>query len=293
MSKFVQNVPIDYPDFGAISKLLQALSSNVHVHLGEFLCVDTRRKEIINSVERLVARKQYSDALELAKFENICKEYVLNEEWLYRFLENPNAHFWHKCEKAFENADIVPSSAAIFYVLCCSNLNEDSDKYKALQLAYKWLKLSDYSEQFVENVEQEIWSHYFALSDETLNTSTFNKHETNYLLTEIQERSGTQTRFDNNLDVVQLRHLEEAIGKILESGDIIEAVRLNKMFDHKNQEIEILLTCYELAEGKLKPYEISAEQRLLFLNRDMNLKTVPHRRRTVKSSRLSSVSSGK
>lgn len=291
-SKFTENVPIECPDFCAIRQLLENLSADVTLNLSLFLNTDSRRFEITKCIEKLVKIKQFKNALHLAKYENICKEYVLNEEWSLQLKETGNYDFWDACETAFVNAEILPSSAALFYIFCCTNLQDNCDKYKAIKLAYTWLKQSDYSDQFVENIEQEIWSNYFALDDGTLTGSYFSKHETNYLLTEILENSKTVTKFENSLNLEQLRHLEETIGKILESGDIIEAIRLDKMFDFKSAEIEILLTCYELAEGKRKPYEISAQQRLLFLNRNMNLKCGPHRRRTIKSARHSSISSG-
>lgn len=293
--KFTEYVPIECPNFREIRQLLENLSADVNLNLSLFLNTDSRRFEITKCIEKLVKEKRFKNALHLAKYENICKEYVLNEEWSLHLKETPNGDFWDACEIAFENAEIIPSSAALFYIFCCTNIQENCDKYKAIKLAYTWLKQSDYSDKFVENIEQEIWSNYFALDDATLKGSYFSKHETNYLLSEILENSKTATKFENSLTIEQLRHLEETIGKILESGDIIEAIRLDKMFEFKSAEFEILLTCYELAEGKRKPYEISAEQRLLFLNRNMNLKSGPHRRRrrNIKSTRQSNASSGK
>lgn len=294
-SNLAKHVPSDCPTFCKISSLLQSLLyATINLDLSLFWNPAERKSEIVRCIEILVDNKNFKYALELARFEKILKEYVLNEEWSYQFQNNTD-NFWDDCESAFKSSKILPISAAEFFVNCSKELKNCPDKYRALKHAYTWLKQSDYSDPYVENIEQEIWSNYFALDDETLKGSYYDKHETNYLLSDLQERSVTSTKFDNLLTKEQQRHLDEAIGKILVSGDIIEALRLEKMFDYKNVETSMLLTCYELAEGKLSPYQLSTEQRLLYMSRDRNLRSAlsSRRRRAKKSTRISNMSTGK
>lgn len=294
-SNLTKNMSSECPNFCKISILLQSLSyADVNLDLSSFWNPAERKSEIVRCIEVLVNKKNFKYALELAKFEKILKEYVLNAEWSYKFQKRTET-FWEDCNKAFEVSNILPISAAEFFVHCCKELKECSDKYKALKCAYTWLKKSDYSDPYVENIEQEIWSNYFALDDETLKGSHYDKHETNYLLSELQENSLMKSNFEHTLTKEQLRHLEETIGKILVSGDIIEALRLGKMFDYKNVETCMLITCYELAEGKLSPYQLSTEQRILYMNRDRNMKSIlsSRRRRTQKSTRISNMSTSK
>lgn len=291
-SNLAKNIPTECPNFCRISALLKSLSySDIVIDLSSFSNPSDRKSEIVRCIELLINAKAFNYALELAKFEKIFKEYVLNAEWSYKF-KTRTEQFWEDCDAAFRTSEILPSSAAEFFVNCCKELTNCPEKYKALKFAYTWLKESDYTDPYVENIEQEIWSNYFALNDETLKCSHYDKNETNYLLSELQENSITKTKSAHTLTPEQLRHFDETIGKILVSGDIIEALRLEKMFDYKNIETSILMTCYELAEGKISPYQLSTEQRLLYMNRDMNLKSLTHRRRAHKSTRISGRSTG-
>ncbi|XP_067002124.2 spatacsin [Anabrus simplex] len=307
-AKFMDHLPVQVPELTLLTSLLECLEgTGVNLDLN-VMCLQKEehlhKQELMHCIDQLVQSKHFSQALDLASLTHLPKDTILVAQWQDIFehhcsekqsLGMDYSTFWSNCNDAFKEANLKPYTAGKFFHSVAEKIDDCRERYYVLELALVWFHHTAVDEKpeihykEMASVEVKMWTSWLqAESELPLYYGNDSPGLLRSLKSDIIKSSDTST-LETPLpmsDEQKRTKLNSLIGKLLDQGDVVSAFRVESLFGHENQDLQILLTCMSLAEGELTPYQLTTQQRLL-LSDNPSKPSSSHRRRTL----LSSVSS--
>lgn len=282
--KLVAKFATTTPDFHQILQIAQCLfQSKCDIRIDLSLICDTEafQTEVLSCVEKLVDLSSYSHATSIAHLANVKSDFIVIKEWRSKFEHDRqySVDFWEECSRTFEVSEIEPAVAVRFFEHCADRAsNNNAEKYDILKLAHKWASRNYLSNKY--DIEKRMWLVYFSLNRKSVSFEVRGWRPPKMLYSQIKENLEILQKNNGNsceLSSDEVGHLDRTIEKLLDLGDVWQALRLSNIFLRDNDDLDMIILCYSLAEGMLAPYELSAKQRLL-VNRLDSVKGVSTRR---------------
>lgn len=282
------------PDFNQIYRIVQCLfQSNCDIKLDLSIVCHTQafNAEVLSCLNKLVELKFYECATKIARLTGVRADFIITSEWRNKFERERqySVNFWLNCNQTFESSEIEPVCAVKFFETCADITDNNSEKYEILKLAHKWASRNYLSNKY--DIEKRMWLVYFSLNRKIVSFEDRGWRPPKMLFTQIKENLEILQKNNGNatdLSDEEISHLDRTIEKLLDVGDVWQALRLSNMFQRHNEDLDVIILCYSLAEGMLSPYELTAKHRLL-VNRTESVKGY-RKRRPILSRRLSTSS---
>ncbi|KAJ9593528.1 hypothetical protein L9F63_014921, partial [Diploptera punctata] len=314
-ASFADDLPVTMPDFQVLAKVADCLSdSGVSADWVALCSTNTSaeyQEELYRCLCQLVEVGNYQQALNFSTLVGLPEDSILISQWSNEFKkwndaaeshqEDDFVHKLNKCDEAFLLAKLNCRTATNFFKQLADEISLHRERYHILKCCLKWLReLKEFAkdESAVVNeensIELEMWKCLLQSEIELEETLIEGVTVTDGKLlcktkAEVQSVSGIENRTKLD-DSQQIMRLDVLIGKLLDQGDICTACRLEAMFNHHNQDLQLLLVCMDLAEGEITPYQLTPEHRSL-LTEKKTRPTLGYKRRSLHSVRLNSTSS--
>ncbi|KAB0803687.1 hypothetical protein PPYR_00657 [Photinus pyralis] len=298
--KFLHDVGVgkyfgaDVPDFSKYYQILNWIidsSYDIKLDLCSTFQSEEIHEELLAVVSKLVATRSYRHASQIAQLQKICTDFIVIDEWCYRFKERcDNKQFWEDCNAAFHDHHLDENAAVKFFEQCCEDTSNMAEKYVILDLAHDWASMRNLAN--VYDLETKMWIAYFQMEGKG-ECKVRNLPRNLMLYTEMKQiLSVLENDGVPDLNESGISRLNSTIETFLNLGDFWQAFRLTKIFNYKHSDVDIIELSCNLVEGLIMPYQLSAEQRLLLV-KHTNVRTLGHRRRRalMSSKGLSSFSS--
>lgn len=283
------NDSLNFANLLEILKTLHKHNCDIKLDLSVIYDKIEYTKMIHSVIDKLVVKNEYKTALTVANIEHISVDSIILEEYTYMFNKNATEVIWDDCNEVFKHNGVLPEKVIRFFQECSTAVNNCTDKYEILKLAHEWAVQFDHPEKYY--LEYQMWLMFLDIED---------KHKINFTVTEPLAK--LYTDMQNELDALQeypeklpedgITKLDESISVLLNNNRFWEALRLERIFGHKNADLEILRLCCSIAEAILLPSELNAEQRMM-LSSSRSSRGYSQRRKPFRSTRQSSTSSGK
>lgn len=258
------------------------------------LCIDLSvlydstlyKQNTLTYIDELIARNMYALALSLAKLEDISPDNILIQEWSHKLSQSKSNtfEFWDSCNKSFTSNNMLAHTAVNFYLDAAKNVNNSSEKYTILKHAYEYA--NKYSLPMMHEIERDMWITLLSIEDKNKKFES-DLSMSAFFYTEMLDRLDSIKIKPCPLTNDLANKLEKAIDDMLCKNDIFRALKLEKLFDRKHPDLDIIKLMFSLSEKLMLPYQLSPEERLL-VNKAKRNKNLSHRRNFL--SRVSNIS---
>ncbi|KAL1512744.1 hypothetical protein ABEB36_002284 [Hypothenemus hampei] len=267
----------DLPNFSLILSILKAsfdteLASHVDL---EALLRDSNDPALVqNCLNHMVDLGMFTEAFEIATSANLPTALVVLKKWQSIF-ENKTQdiqRFLLKCNEDFELSQIPPELVTSFFKeRACVN---DLVRYYLLKYSHMWATKHNLPKK--HDLERKKILAYAKISQQDLNISDLSDPDLNARCITYKQMLAYIQYIDNSqfsMEYEQLEELEILVNLALDTGDFILALKLERMFHLKNQDLEVLKLCYELAEGLVQLHQLNEEQ-MAFIKTKRNEKPI-------------------
>lgn len=278
---------IEVPSFSTVLDILTILYENgegIRLNLNRALSAVHHREAVIKCQNELLQKKNFKTALKVAQTGNLPSDLVILMEWEDKF-ENreEDINFWVNCNESFKSYDVTADRVVEFYSNLSDRISDEIEKFEVSKLAYQWARTFQLSYQF--ELEKCMILNYIKLDENHKNPDLLDIQPETFLYKDIlhtlEQLGGNNSPTDDPEYKVN-----DLISIALDKDNFFLAIRLEKMFSCTCIDLEILKLCFSLAEGLLKPNQLSMKEKML-LNRNSNFKSYGVNRRTAFSSRFS------
>ncbi|XP_058453189.1 spatacsin [Malaya genurostris] len=293
---------IDFAFLLKISNIIRDTSIRVNF-IDYFEQTDKLTQELQKLCERLVTENYHKQAIELADLLDFTKESIIFEYWTSAFEASGICSF-DQYRHDMEKYNFEPELLLNFYINIASELEySDSRKYTVLKKALELIQERDLypSEVFDrDRLEYELVQAYVQCSEDPVNlelyhsdffTNVYEKDRCvlHHTFLELKEVACIDDLTVSNLrlnEPEQIIRLDALINRLLEKGDIVQALRYQAIFEQRPVDLHFTVFCMALAESLVSLYNLSKEERLL-LNEDYKRAANRFQRRTLRSTRIS------
>lgn len=268
--------------------------------------------EFENLLILLQETKQYDKAIELYNILNILVGNLVYTKWLNEIDKYwPNRFDFHEYERETKEYSLAPEILTNFYLHVASLYCEPCvQKYSIMKKALDVIKANHLfpNEGFDrDNIEYEMILCYLQ-NDQDINDLDiyYSEYFEQILSTErcvlyksfpeLKELAGIEdltTTSKVNLNENMKLKLANLLNQLLDDGDIIEALRLQAMFEYRTLDLHFIVFCMALAEGLTSLYNLSPDERQLLTTVDMTSITKFSKRTLGRVVKLSTQSQGK
>lgn len=232
--------------------------------------------ELKRYINELISQKRFDVALKLCELESLQPDLVILEELNHKFknqheknlYENQIQKFWNNCDKILHQYKIHPKLSSNFFIDKVENVEKPLEKYVILKLGLYWLQKCDVDDTEMQNIEIKIWWLYLQITDwEDVKVEFIEDDCLKMVSSEIRRQARiSQIKVHRTLSTQEeIVNFNNLIGILLNSGQIIQATRLETMFKFKTESLQLIDTCMKLAEGD----HISPEQLNLLSKRPL------------------------
>lgn len=313
---------IDSIDFCTIAAINQIIRfTKVRLNIDEMICRipatddglgDDDGGEMVQSVylqneyiricDELVAEKAFSSAIELADLLGLSKDSILYEQWIHLFGTDEQFDLY-ECDRNIAQHSISPLVLINFLLFVSGKLNyTDVKKYAVLKKVLNAIKKHHlYPNDGIQRDRVEYDMYKCLLKNES-RIDEIEMYNSEYFETIMMTERGVlyKSFLDlkdlagvDQLTVVAkdelLKHeidrLDELMNRLLEQGDIVQALRLQGIFNHRTLDLHFLVFCMALAESLASLYDLSAEQKQM-LSDGLKQAASKFNRRTLRLKRL-------
>jgi spatacsin len=281
----------DCPDFDNVLSILKALyysNSNVTLDISVIFDMKNSRQAVVSCINELLDGQQYRVALKIAQIEKLPPDLILVKKWQSKMNDRSDQHFWQICNESFTKHNVTADCVVDFYVDCSETFSDFLEKFTLLKLAWEWAQKYDLSCQY--ELEKKMWIAFLRLEEKNRDLDIFDIQSTSYLYKDLINTLGNIVPVEDELNKDFASQIDRIVSFALNRGNFWLALKLQKMFNCKNTDLETLKLCHSLAEGILLPHQLNAEQRLLLSNVNY-LRTYSSHKKTYLSTRISTVSS--
>lgn len=283
---------INCPKFDNVSQMLECLEQSglsIDVNLSVLHDNKLHKETVSKYIDELLKRNMYELSFNLAKLEDISPDNILIQQWSYK-LHNFTGdiyEFWNECYKTFVNSNVSPKAIIKFYLNATDNVSNLHEKYTILKHAYEYA--NKHRMDIVYKIEREMWINLLKIDDKT---KKFESDSTMFAFfyTEMLDKLDMIKIESCQLNEDTIKKLDKAIGDMLNKNDIFEALKLEKLFNHKHKDLEIIKLMFNLAEKLKLPYQLTSDERIL-VNKSKGARSLSHRRNFL--SHVSNISIGK
>ncbi|XP_035777245.1 uncharacterized protein LOC118458659 [Anopheles albimanus] len=260
--------------------------------------------------ERLVARKCHEAAIAVADEAGLPKESIIFEHWVSYFEANGTVGKFDRYRVDSERYGLRPEIRINFFIHIANRLEYgDPARYQLLKRALELIREFGLypSESFDrDRVEYELALSYVRCSDATAEElelycshywTTASQRQPRdvkapvlyHTFLELKEVAGIDDLTLANVPLTvpeEKRRLDALINRLLDCGDIVQALRYQAIFEQRPVDLHFVVFCMALAEGLVSLYNLSKEERML-LNEDSVRSSGRFQRRTLRISRVS------
>uniref|UniRef100_A0A2M4A770 Spatacsin C-terminal domain-containing protein n=1 Tax=Anopheles triannulatus TaxID=58253 RepID=A0A2M4A770_9DIPT len=260
--------------------------------------------------EQLVARKCHEAAIAVADEAGLPKESIIFEHWVSYFEANGTVGKFDRYRIDSERYGLRPELRINFFIHIANRLEYgDPARYQLLKRALELIREFGLypSESFDrDRVEYELALSYVRCSDAA--AQEFELYCSHYWTTacqrqpregaapvlyhtflELKEVAGIDDLTLANVPLTvpeEKRRLDALINRLLDCGDIVQALRYQAIFEQRPVDLHFVVFCMALAEGLISLYNLSKEERMV-LNEDSVRSSGRFQRRTLRISRVS------
>lgn len=312
---------IDFCTIAAIHQIIRF--TKVRLNLDEMMChtaidgkneefseTDTETTFLQNEYNRisdeLVAEKAFASALDMAELLNLSKDTIIYEQWIYEF-ENYEHFDFDSCDRSVAQYSISPLVLINFLVFVSDKLDYmDIKKYLVLKKVLNAIKRHHlYPNEAIPRDRIEYEMYKCALRND-INVDDIEMYNSEYFETimmcergvlyksflDLKDLAGVDQLSvvsKGQLNKVETERMNKLMNRLLEQGDIVQALRMQGIFNKRTIDLHYLVFGMALAEGLASLYDLSAEQKQM-LNDGLKQAASKFNRRTLRLKRLNSVS---
>lgn len=260
------------------------------------------QNEYIRINDELISKKLFSNAIEMANLLNLSKDSIIYAQWIHQY-ETEQYFDFEKCDRLTAEHSISPLVLIKFFLFVADKLNyTDVNKYAVLmnilnaikkhhlhknegiqrdRIEYEMYKCLLKNDQCINDIEMYN-SEYF----ETI--MMFERGVLYKTFLDLKDLAGV-----DQLTVVakeqfkksEIDRLDELMNRLLEQGDIVQALRVQGIFNHRTIDLHYLVFCMALAENLASLFDLSTEQKQM-LNDGLKNAASKFNRRTLRLRRL-------
>lgn len=264
------------------------------------------QNEYIRIYDELVAEKAFTSAINLANLLALSKDSVLFEQWIHLFGIDDNFDL-DECDRGIAQHQISPLVLINFLLYVSEKLiYADVKKYFVLKKVLNAIKTHHlYPNDDIQRDRVEYDMYKCLLKSET-RIDEIEMYNSEYFETIMMAERGVLYKSFHDLKDLAgvdqltvvareelLKHeserLDQLMNHLLEQGDIVQALRLQGIFNHRTMDLHYLVFCMALAENLASLYDLSAEQKQM-LNDGLKQAASKFNRRTLRLKRLNSCS---
>lgn len=264
------------------------------------------QNECIRISDELVADKAFSSALDMAELFNLSKDTIIYEQWIHEFENDENFDF-NSCDRIAAHHSLPPLVLINFLIFVSSKLNyTEPKKYLVLKKVLNLIKQHHlYPNEAIPRDRIEYEMYKCALKND-ISIDEIEMYYSEYYETIMMCERGVLCKSfldlkdlagidqltvvcKDQLNKVEIERLNKLMNRLLEQDDIVQALRLQAIFNKRTIDLSSLAFCMALAEGLANLYDLSAEQKQM-LNDGLKQTSSKFDRRTLRLKRLNSVS---
>lgn len=228
--------------------------------------------------DELIAEKAFSNALEMADLLNLSKDTIIYEQWIHQF-ENDDQFDFEICDRAIETHSISPLVLINFLMFVSGKMEyTEIKKYSVLKKISNAIKKHHlYPNEIIprDRIEYEMYKcvlkNDIPIDDiEMYNSEYFESimmFERGVLyksFLDLKDLAGVDRLTvvsKEQLKQPEIDRLSSLLNRLLEQGDIVQALRLHGIFNYRTIDLHYLVFAMALAEGLANLYDLSAEQK--------------------------------
>lgn len=236
---------IDFCTIKTITAICNFTSVEVDVELfmrDTYSDADIKR-EYERICEALVTEREYEKAMQAADLLHFPKDNIIYESWVWKY-EQDSLYDLYQCEKQIERYSLSPELVINFYIYVAEKMNyENPKKYTVLKMTLDVIKKHHLfpNESFnCDRIEYEMIISYLKSSVSISELDVYNSEYFETIMSkernvvyksfmELKEMAGVDelTAFNKYcLTPVESVKLDDLIKRLLDDGDIVEALRI-------------------------------------------------------------------
>ncbi|XP_066259564.1 spatacsin isoform X2 [Euwallacea similis] len=277
----------EVPNFKCLSIILNTIfTTEVKLSVEEFLDASKNKEAIENCVSSLLKFNLLVEALKVAECSGLDTDLIVLKKWQHQFTLRTDSleEFLNKCDADFDIHAVKPELVISFFKERVSV--DDVERYYLLKFSHKWASKYELPNRYI--LERKKIVAYIKVRDENqidmkelceANKMTYK--EMLQLLKNIEEPQSSLIS-----DYVQ--KLENLLSEALDQRRFWLALKLQRMFALKSNDLDILKLCHELAEGLVLPHQLNEEQQSVVARLKEIQKITLRRRSAYKSASFSS-----
>lgn len=239
-----------------------------------------KQYEYIRIRDDLIAGNHFNKAIELANLLNMSKDPIVYEQWLHEIRNNKKIDF-DMCERCTIQHSISPITTIKFSLHIADQLNyADVFKYTILLKALHTIKKHQLDKNegiHSDRIEHEM---YMSLLRNGQSIEHIELFCSEYFETIMKsERCVLFKTFINLKDLANIDHLavvsneplckedvdrlEMIMNRLLDHGDIVQALRMQAIFDYGTLDLHYIVFCMALCEHLVRLYDLSTDQKVM------------------------------
>lgn len=264
---------------------------------------ESARITFVDVCRKLREMKLYEKAIKIAKIFNLEMNEIIFEYWHVMFDEDSKFNA-SVCERNVKEFGLKEEILIKFCLSIAQNITlGDRKKYlwykNVMDFIYKYnLQHSDWI--YIDGLETQLafayfntenfkdlplfHSQHFQIYVSNENFILYNTLEELKIIAGLEELSHDTVHVPSSPE--QINRLNHLINILLEKGDLVQALRYQKMFNYKSTDLHYVSLCMSLAESKLAPHELAIEERKAMATDD-KIAANKFNRRTLLTTRLS------
>lgn len=260
------------------------------------------QNEYIRISDELIAEKQFKCALEMADLLRLSKDTIIYEQWIHQFENDPNFDL-DTCDQGITQHSISPLVLINFLLFVSGKLDYTNiKKYLVLKKILNAIKKHHlYPNEVIprDRIECEM---YMCVLKNDSNIDEIEMYNSEYFEAIMMAERGVL--YKSFLDLKDLagvdqltvvakdqlkkqetERLNKLMNRLLDQGDIVQALRLQGIFNHRTIDLHYLVFCMALAESLASLYDLSTEQKQM-LNAGLKQAASKFNRRTLRLKRM-------
>lgn len=266
---------ISHPHISHINQTSIDLLSNIEF---DSYSMNPLQMEYNRICDELIAQKAFTSALELADLLNLSKDMIIYEQWIYQFENNQQFNF-ECCDRTLELHSISPLVLINFLMFVSAKIEyTEISKYFVLKKILNAIKKHHlYLNETIprDRIEYEMYKCVLKNDVSIDDLEMFNSEYFESIM--IFERGVLYKSFLDLKDLAgvdrltvvakdqlkpnEIERLNQLMNRLLEQGDIVQALRLHGIFNYRTNDLHYLMFCMALAEGLANLYDLSTEQK--------------------------------
>lgn len=265
------------------------------------------RNEYLRISDELMALNEFDSAMELAELLTLPKDTVVYKRWVHLF-ETQDTFDLDACERELEHHGLSPLILIDFLTFVAERIDfVVPKKYAVLRKildASRKHQLHSHEGFQRDALEFDLVKCVLRNGEPIVDdTFVYNSEYFETIMTDergvlfksflaLKELSGVNELTVSNKESMtrdEIVRFETLMNRLLDQGDIVQALRLQGMFNHRTLDLHYLVFCMALAEGLASLYDLSGEQKQM-LNDGLKVAASKFNRRTLRLKRFSSSS---